>query len=810
MTIKSKLTINIAIVLIIVCAVSVTSVVGMRFIKSELTYLTERSTPYQVKTLEFQKAIQNATTELIKVSSAHSMDEYKSSREDAQKTLSDVKGSQESLQALSGDTNNTAFRDIERISNEIFATTESRLRTEGSVLSVNKTIAQKLKEFSLRLNDLDSKVRSMQLNLFANFMTLVGDASDIKVVRDSDALTKANIATNVLISTSELVTMGTSIEALVNKLPNATKDTEIRAIHGEIAATFKKIEESVNHIEKFMKKVKAEDEIKTLDKVMKSLQATKGEITSLVAALQGRISSMDQTSRSNAHLREVVLKQAARGKETVTAAKGEQEEAIGKVNKTVHSSILLIMAISTGAVFLGIGFGSWIYRSIQKPLTGLISVADDIANGNLTSELDKASDDEIGRLAKTMNKMVESFSDVIGKILTSVNNTVQVLDILRQESQNTSDGSKKQANQAGQIAAIAEEMSRTISDIAKNASSASQSASEARSVANSGQTVAANAVTTVNNVHASTLELSTSVEQLNHRVGEIGEVVTVIKEIADQTNLLALNAAIEAARAGEQGRGFAVVADEVRRLAERTIKSTDDVSAKIGAVQSESAQTTKSMETASEKVAMITGQIKEVEDSLSNIVRAVENANDQITRIATAMEEQSAASEEVASNIEKTTVIASEQHAIAARVLQEVSDLIKVTEELRTLTTRFRIRGNELIMLDLAKADHRLFVGKVNSFLRGDATMDLTSLPDHHACRFGKWYDTEGKRLCGNQAGFKAIDSPHERFHALAKGMAEAYIAGNKELAGKKFSEMSLISGQIVNLLEDIKREYKP
>jgi methyl-accepting chemotaxis protein len=694
MTIKSKLIINIAIVLIIVCAVAVTSIVGMRFIKSKLTYLTERSTPYQVKTLEFQKAIQNATTELIKVSSVHSMDEYKSSREDAQKTLSEVKASQESLQALSGDTNSTAFRDLEGISAEIFTTTESRLRTESSVLSVTKTIAQKLKEFSLRLKDLDSKVRSMQLNLFANFTTLVGDASDIKTVRDSDALTKANIATNVLMSTSELVTMGTSIEALVNKLPNATTDTEIRAIHAEIAATFKKIEESVNHIEKFMKKLKAEDEIKTLDKVVKSLQPAKGDITSLVAALQGRISSMEQTARSNAHLREVVLKQAARGKETVTAARGEQEEAIGTVNKTVKSSILLIMVISIGAVFLGLGFGYWIYRSIREPLTRLISVADDIANGNLTSELDKPSDDEIGRLGKSMNKMVQSFSDVIGKILTSVSNSVQVLDILRQESRKTSDGSKEQANQANQIAAITEEMSQTITDIAKNASSASESAAEARRVANSGQTVAANAVMTVNNVHASTLELSTSVEQLNQRVGEIGEVVTVIKEIADQTNLLALNAAIEAARAGEQGRGFAVVADEVRKLAERTIKATGDVSAKIGALQSESAQTTKSMATASEKVAMITGQIKEVEDSLSNIVRAVENANDQITRIATAMEEQSAASGEVANNIEKTTVIANEQYAIAAKVLQEVNDLVKATEELGAVTTKFRIKGS--------------------------------------------------------------------------------------------------------------------
>ncbi len=695
MTIKTKLTLNIAIVLIIVFAVAVTSIVGMRFVKSKLTYLTERSTPFQVKTLEFQKAIQTATTALIKVSLAKDMQQYRSNEQEAQEALSGVKESEGKLEAITGEADGAAYSELEGIAGEISRTTANRLRAETSVSSANKAIAQKIKAFSQKLKDLDSKVRGMQLNDFANFLTLVEDANDLKAMRDSDALTKANIATNVLISTSKLVTLGTSIEALVNKLPNAASVSEVRQINAEIGDTFKQIEQTDESIGKFMKKLKAADEIKTLQDVMNGLQSARGYIAGLVGAMQGKLSSLNETALSNAHLREMVLKQSAKGKQTVIEASGEQQKAISKVNETVRAGILFIVAIGIGAVILGIGFGTWIYRSINKPLTGLIDIADDIANGNLATTLDTASDDEIGRLTASMNRMVRSFSDVIGKILASVNNSVQGLDILRQEAQKTSDGSTQQASQAQQIAASAAEMSQTIADIARNASSASQSASEAKKVANVGQTVADNTVAAVDNVHKSTVELSSMVEQLNNRVREIGEIVTVIKEIADQTNLLALNAAIESARAGEQGRGFAVVADEVRKLAERTIAATEDISVKIEAVQSDSAHTTKSMETASGKVAVITGQIKEVGISLSDIVKAVENANDQITRIAAAMEQQSATSEEVASNIEKTSGIADDQREGAARVIQEISGLIKVTDELRALATRFRVKGSE-------------------------------------------------------------------------------------------------------------------
>lgn len=221
---------------------------------------------------------------------------------------------------------------------------------------------------------------------------------------------------------------------------------------------------------------------------------------------------------------------------------------------------------------LGVSIGIFLF-AVNRKATRYMGDLDvkfaEVTSGNLRVKFNSPED----MIHQKLNAMLLSFSGIIEKLLDSINELSNVVGTLRHNADKTKRHASEQSLEAAQIATAAAEMTQTITDITRNATTAQESSREGLDTAFKGRNISAEAVNAISSVAQSTETLATMIEKLNVRTSEIGDVATVIKDIADQTNLLALNAAIDAARAGEQGRGFAVVADEVRKLAEKTIAS---------------------------------------------------------------------------------------------------------------------------------------------------------------------------------------------------------------------------------------------
>ncbi len=360
------------------------------------------------------------------------------------------------------------------------------------------------------------------------------------------------------------------------------------------------------------------------------------------------------------------------------AVRAEQQEA----SAATMLAIIALVSIAAG-ILLSLFIANFIVSAIRKAIV--------TASGDLTQSIEIDSKDEIGELLTAMNGMRQKLLDMLSRISSTTDQLSAASEELSSVTAQTSSIIQNQHSETEQVATAMNEMTATVQEVAQNISHTASAASEANEHTMSGQQVVGQAVSQIGQLAEQIEEASATINELEQQSEGINSVLDVIKGIAEQTNLLALNAAIEAARAGEQGRGFAVVADEVRTLAGRTQESTEEINQMIEKLQSGSQRAVQVMEKSREQARTVVTHATESGAALSTIATAVTKINDMSTQIASAAEEQSAVSEEINRNIVKINDMANDTANGAEQTSEASQDLARMATELQGIVSQFNV-----------------------------------------------------------------------------------------------------------------------
>ncbi len=353
-------------------------------------------------------------------------------------------------------------------------------------------------------------------------------------------------------------------------------------------------------------------------------------------------------------------------------------------------SNLILLVVAVIAAIAGIALFTWIIKGIVKSVKEVQASAEEAAVGNLTHEVLVHTTDEIGEMAQSFNKMIVNLRKIVGEINNATDHLASSSEELSATSDDLSKGASQLTSQTEQVVTAMTEVSQTIMDMAKNATSAADASRSASATATKGKHSVDMTADDMIKIAHTVQQAASTIEELGRSSAQIGEIVAVINGIADQTNLLALNAAIEAARAGEQGRGFAVVADEVRKLAERTGQATKDIAHRIQSIQQAAAESVDAMKKGSDEVDKGVALAKEASSSLDTIVAGSSGAMDMVQRIAAATEQQSAATEEVTQNMESISGITRQASVSTEHIKGSAAELAKLAAGLKEMTSFFK------------------------------------------------------------------------------------------------------------------------
>ncbi len=444
--------------------------------------------------------------------------------------------------------------------------------------------------------------------------------------------------------------------------------------------------------------------------------------------------------------------------------------------------------------------------SILKPVEKINANLHQLTTGNLLTRVDSTGSNEIGQINEAVKSLQVRLFTLIGLFVETGAKLSTVASNLSDSSSQSVHGLTKQSEQTDMVASAMNEMSATVQDVARNAANTAEAVSQAHQEADEGQSQ-------INRTHQAITALAgqldnaaRSIESLKEQGTAIENVVKLISGIADQTNLLALNAAIEAARAGEHGRGFAVVADEVRALAAKTQASTIDIRDMIEKLRGGIESTVHVVHAGHQQMDSVKEQAAATEMALGQIAGAITQIGDMSTQIATATEEQSMVAEEMNRNIHTISRQTEQATTLSHKNANLGVQIADISGQLGGLLSAFRVgKGASFTAM---KSAHLAWKAKIRSYLDGnESIISGTAATDAHQCNLGKWYYGDGLAQFGRIPEMTALEKTHNDLHATIKRIIELNRAGKHAEAEALLPQVDRLSDEVVRLLEQLESQ---
>jgi methyl-accepting chemotaxis protein len=355
-----------------------------------------------------------------------------------------------------------------------------------------------------------------------------------------------------------------------------------------------------------------------------------------------------------------------------------------------EKTLQILLIITVAALAIAIAAALLITHAIVAPLNRLVEHASNVADGDLRHNISTNRKDELGRLMMAMQVMTENLRHTIKEVADGAALIASASEELSAVTEQTSTGANQQRDESDQVATAMHEMAATVQEVAKNAESAATYASESDEQAKEGHQIVTSAMTQIEVLSADVDHSADLITRLREDSTNIGNILDVIRSIAEQTNLLALNAAIEAARAGEQGRGFAVVADEVRALAKRTQDSTGEIETLVNTLQQGANDATESMRRNSDSAESAVEVTRRAGESLAKITESVSSIQSMNVQIATAVEEQTSVAEDISENVVSIREVTDQSATANNQIAVSSSELARLGGDLQRTVEKFR------------------------------------------------------------------------------------------------------------------------